>query len=716
MPSWQNDPYFGGQAAPKAAARPAASWQSDPYFGGKPSAPTKPAPAKVAPDNVTNLLQAVLPGSLAKTADQGSPGDFLRSMQHNLMNLPHGAAQLIENGVARAADMIDPNYRGNSLSSLVTGQPQRSSWNKAIQNVVSGDNTAMAQREQQYQSTVPTNGASIAGAVAGNLLPFAGATGLANGLKSAGGAVGKTVARVPVAGKLAAPVADAATQGAIAGALSPVTSGDDYWGNKALQTGVGTVVGGGVGAATSLASSAWNAVRPVLNPRGTASDTFARIMTGDDIGKAADVAQVLRSSGGLLGDGAAESASSASPTGLLGQPYELVPGSKPTLAEIAKDPRIVAMQKVLGNRPELGELFQQRLIDNNAARWNVINGIAGDDQAMQAAIEARRAAAQPQIDSLLTNGNPINTGGVLDAIKATQQSALGTDPVIDKTLGYLGKTIKARSMPSPDAAPAILDAQGNPLTPTQPAPSMIMPDQLDGLRQNLRGIIADNASNGAVASRQEAGLVPIKSAITDAIEGGNPGYRDYLATYAQNSVPINTMETAGSIIDDLGDRALNAGHDPLLTLTGYRKSLKSALGNAEYGIDPQAEAALNAIKADLQRQSIINSQASAYGGGSATAPNLFSDDWLGQRLYGGGSIGDKAAEQLPYGLGAAVKVWNNLSTQRAANSLADMFLNPTTSGADALTRYANQSDPMISGLFDRLPILPSTFTGLLGNQ
>jgi hypothetical protein len=72
---------------------------------------------------------------------------------------------------------------------------------------------------------------------------------------------------------------------------------------------------------------------------------------------------------------------------------ELVPGSKPTAADVAESGGISALQRAMAQANP--EDYAHRGISNNTARVEALRGIAKDEQAMQAAIAARKSASDP---------------------------------------------------------------------------------------------------------------------------------------------------------------------------------------------------------------------------------------------------------------------------------------------------------------------------------
>jgi hypothetical protein len=464
----------------------------------------------------------------------------------------------------------------------------------ALKQGAQSDNQAMADWERQYQATTPDSAGAYTGATLGEVAPF-----LLSGIPRALQAAGDTVAsQVPNwAGKLGSAIASGATQGAIVGGAQPVTSAQNYWEQKAKDVGLGGVVGGAIPALTGLGRWAYqNTLGPIVSPEKI-------------------VAPVVKN---LAGDS----------LDALKNPTELVPGSRPTLAQVAPSPEAAAAEKLMRNNPQYKPLFDALDNSNNEARLAAISRTAGNPQALADALGSRATAAEPFTKGTLVQGAPVDATPILGQLKSLVASPLGVRSNIGGAARDLISEIENRA--GPDGS--------------------IQPGQLDAIRQNVRDFIAKHSTNGVVGTQQEAAFEPIKRAIVDAVEGTNPGYRAYLADYAKNSIPINTMEAGGRILNDVGGaaRSLNSAGDAAVALQKYSTALKSALDKAPYGVDPEAKAALEAVQADLQRATVSNSVRST---GSDTAYNLRAPGWLAKLLYGGDFTGKPAAGQL---LGAAL--------------------------------------------------------------
>jgi hypothetical protein len=138
------------------------------------------------------------------------------------LNAPHGLAQLTEHGV---------NYAANRLL------PANSGLRQSINATTTNDDTALAQREAAYQTRTDGRLGSYGGAIVGEVLPWMTGVGEARAL-----------GLLPKAPNLLQKGALLTGEGALMGAATPVTNGDNYAGQKSTQVelGAGTALGLGV--------------------------------------------------------------------------------------------------------------------------------------------------------------------------------------------------------------------------------------------------------------------------------------------------------------------------------------------------------------------------------------------------------------------------------------------------------------------------------------
>lgn len=685
-------------------------------------------PAAAAPAAPTQADQALaaagVPLAPPRTTMQQF-GDFGSAAMHHLGNLPHGAVQLVENGVAKLFSLAPDN----AISRYVT-------------STAASDNAAMNEREAAYQKDTPDGWPATLGATAGEVVPL-----VVGGIPKALGATGDYVASkiaplLPSAAqKIGAKLISAGTQGAAVSAASPVTNptsladlvtgaqAPDYWSQKAGQVemgaGLGAAIPAAAGGARAIYQGAKNVAAPITNTASVVAPGLEALLTRDGQVPVNDVLDALRNA-----------------------PAH-VEGSSPTTAQVLAqglqggNPQAVMAEKTVANTPAGKIVFADRDIANNAARIAQLKALAGTPDDLAAAIQARKDAAQPAIDKMLADpvqnptvlktSQPIRAGAITAKIDALANTSFGTDPVISKSLGAIRQQVM-------DAADKT-DVNAYTYTPSQlqalKNEPYVRPDLLDGIRQNLRNTISDNASNGAVSSKQEAGLQPLADHITSAIDGANPGYRNYLATFAKASQPINSMEAAGGILADVAGagRGANSAGDAQVTLPAVRSALARALKNSPYELDPQTQAALEGVQADLQRSSISNSVRTP---GSDTSFNLQAPGWLAGKVYGADMTGDaKGAKMLAAALGglggmithgpiaaaggataggaAATKI-TSMGQQRAAAMLAKALAEPEY--AADLLQQAQQAKTALPppGVSARIPQMNLLLGQVLGQR
>lgn len=299
---------------------------------------------------------------------------------------------------------------------------------------------------------------------------------------------------------------------------------------------------------------------------------------------------------------------------------EFVPGSSPTLAQVGATPYLVATEKAAANAyPELKISLAERNVANNQARWNQLMGIAKSPEELEAAKTLRSDIAEPLYQA------------------AHQETA----NVGKKFVEFARRPAVTKAMQEADE---LARNEGVQLTWPTPNDRAISGQALDYTSRALSNMI-DKAQR-AGASQEVRALTQAKDYLENWTLRYIPGVKQAKAAYAENSVPVNTMEAAQQIANKLGTGTMGAGGVAELQLNPYRTALVSALKGQKYGIDPQGLAGLQGIGQDLQRATISNSLKSP---GSDTAYNLAANGWLARQLYGPEFEG---AGLVPRGVGA----------------------------------------------------------------
>lgn len=540
----------------------------DAYLGATPSVPASAAGGSGA-------------AAVQSAAGQPAPlGGFLTGVG----DVAKGTAQGITHALSWAADKIAPDsqFAKDARAAL----PQ-------IQQTIDQQN---AQYEAQRAAQVPQN---LSGLITGQR-PSPGI----DWARLAGNAVGTapTLALGPEYAGLSLPgrVAVGALQGAAGAGMMPTTApqdGQSYASQKAQQLGIG----GALGAAGPLVSGTvgaagrglWNAIQPVVQPGRFVGRGLANALEPQ---AAADAAANIRNA------------------------QIFVPGSTPTTAQVAGNPIIVQTEKALANSSgDFKSALLNRGIDNNDARWQALMGVAQDQPTLDAAVQARAAAAQPLYD-------------------AAHQSTANVGPAF---MRYAQIPEMQEAMQRANQIASLDAAVGRGVAPVWPTPNV------PGVQQGSRAIngaaldYTSRALGDMIGEAQRAGsntragaLTQLRNMVDSWTQQYIPGVQQARAAYAAGSVPVNTMEVGQQIANGLGTRAMNSAGVPEIQMMPFRSALTQAMnsGNAaQFGIDANAHNVLQGIGQDLQRATVSNSIKSP---GSDTAYNIAANGWLARHLYG----------------------------------------------------------------------------------
>lgn len=615
--------------------------------GAQPTAPDAQTQAKVAD------IQQTAQGSNAALGNGvgGSLAGAGLGLVHHLANIPIGVAQLATNVAAKGGDLVGTH---------------------ALDSAAQGVNQYVQNREQNYQDITKGNVGSYVGGAVGEIVPWlvgAGELRAATLLPKAETIAAKAAPYVGtrIAGVLgkAAPLAG---EGALYGAVQPVTNGDtDYGAQKAEQIGTAAIASPLLAGATVAALKAPGAVRNVAD---YLTEAGRNRLAGK---KFADLVDSAAGDNGLS---------------MLRGAAQTVPGEQVSLASAIPNARSVQIERALQNDPNAGPIMADARASNNALRLQAIGKMAGTDADMQAALEAREKATQPFIDAHLNYLAPAqrwNTAGqsITDALdnggrmsgedfntlkqmqNVVQQVKSGQLQEDDgyQALSELGQSLKSKAgqQAFDDAGQAIhsnmVDARPvlnlvarmrnsnlgqNPTIrnalntvetnlkqaqhtlgsdPTSGTGGLVPASVLDGIRSQLSGSLkqfAPNAFSG-VGEREAAGLAPLRSALVDTLNGSIPGYSRYLSAYARTSEPVNTFESLRELLDNglVGGR--NVAGDPQATRHALDVFLRK-VDRSPYGISPQAKAQITALRDSLARENISNNKVSSAG--SDTGANL----------------------------------------------------------------------------------------------
>lgn len=565
----------------------------------------QPAPVAAGPWNKYSAAPAEeiksLPDEVVRASDQAAalaPADRLIAIQDALGSSPAGLVAALGNYARTAIDAHtapDSKVRGivdsaadNAIGAPVAMMHHAGNIPVALAQLgahgIAGDGGAAAsavddfarKREETYQNGMPTNLGTIAGATVGEVLPWV----MGLGELRAAGAISQATSTLGKLGTLG-------VEGGAMGALQPVTGDGSFAGQKALQIGSGATAGPALYGLGQLGAGAVSGVRDVAqhitNPQAIADKHILSMF-----GSTPDALTTLR----------------AAP--------QYVPGEVPSAAQVLATPEAVKAERLLRNNPNASVPFAEADNANNEARQAIVSRLAGTPEEMAAAIANRKANAAPFIESSLTPDNLIDPSGVLQTIAAIRSGPLGVNPKVAEGLDFLTKQIGS----------------------TQDSNGKVGADVLDAVRQQASRLLGNAKVPGsAVGTQQGVALGPVKNQIVDAIERVAPGYRDYVAGYRKDSLPINTMQSVGRLVDPNAPGSLNAAGDPQLAISRLRQVLRGD-DKARFPMSDDARGQLDQVRQSLLRRTISNNPIAASGPATAADLQAANGTALGSMVFG----------------------------------------------------------------------------------
>lgn len=384
---------------------------------------------------------------------------------------------------------------------------------------------------------------------------------------------------------LPAKIGVGAMQGAAGAGMMPASAPTDdnsYAQQKLTQMGVGGALGAAAPLAFAGASAAgkglWNVAQPIVQPGKFVGQGLSGAM---DAGAAAQAASNIRGA------------------------QQFVPGSVPTTAQAGANPMLVQTEKALANsNPDFKTALMQQQIGNNQARWNTLMGVAQTPEALQAAQTARSDAVAPLYDA--ANSQTTNVGKAF--------------------INFARRPAVTQAMQQADQ---LAQNEGIKLKWPTPDDRSINGQALDYTSRALGDMIDTAKRSGA--DQQARALTDAQNYLKGWTSSYIPAVKQASQTYAQMSVPVNTMEAGQQIANSIGTRAMDASGVPNIQLPAFRTALTQAMKGQQFGIDANAHQALQGIGQDLQRATVSNS---VPAGGSDTAYNIAANGWLAKNLYG----------------------------------------------------------------------------------
>jgi hypothetical protein len=287
----------------------------------------------------------------------------------------------------------------------------------------------------------------------------------------------------------------------------------------------------------------------------------------------------------------------------MAQAAEIVPGSKPTAGEVAKDYGIISTQRaVKSSNPSA---FANRASEQNTARQEYL-GVAAKDQAA--------------VDNLVTRRDQV-TGNLRNAaFKQAEGKAIDTKSIVTKVDELLADPDNAGETTQKALQWAKTQLEG------KTDPRALYAVRKD-LAMKMAGKVGQEESVLRYAGKE---LGEVRDIIDDAIQGVAPVWKQYLTKYRQLSKPIDRM----TALQDAQGKASFAPSDALsgrevLTQAKWKSQVRTLLADAKLTKGQQVR--VQRIAADLDRGMSLNDP-NIRAIGSNTTQDMTAANVLGQAL------------------------------------------------------------------------------------
>jgi hypothetical protein len=412
---------------------------------------------------------------------------------------------------------------------------------------------------------------------------------------TSGEQLGSAAIRGTAAGVTGGAAFGAAGANAVRAGVSGATSGASAEG--ARQLGFGKVGQFIAGVAGGMAPSV---IENTARLAGTTAANVVRPMTRSGQEKIAG--QIMQEQ--------ADDATAAAQN--LAKAQEVVPGSARTSGEASQDVGLMALEKaVRGRNPSE---FGQRLSEQNVARQEALSKLAGSADDMAAAKQARSDVTTPMREQALSAATQADSAPIVAKIDEILASPAGKRQTVSSTMQWAKSLIGEEK----DAA-ALYEIRKD-------------------LQLAQRGKLqpsSQNAPNASTLAQARGELGDVVKVLDDAIESAAPGFKAYLARYAEMSKPIDQARVLQEIQrrSQLTTADVTTGQQ-FLGPASFSRAVDSAMQKNAQTLTKQQVEQLNAIRTDLQYGQAINSSL-IKAPGSDTFQNLSIAQAIGATGSGG---------------------------------------------------------------------------------
>lgn len=496
-----------------------------------------------------------------------------------------------------------------------------------------------------------------------------------NSLAFDAGKLGAEVAGTAgVGGVVAAPLRGlAALAPRAAPALAPIIEAITTSGMRAGQVAPGFVAGAKAlgtralgGAVTGGASAG------LVNPEdaGTGAGIGAAIpVVGKAAGAAgnaaASFARPFLKSGQqrIVGDALREFSTNPAAAANMRAAREVVPGSVPTAVMASGDEGLAGLSRTMQSaNPQYAAELSARQAAQNAARTSAIEGVAGNTGKLTLAKEARDKATAAMRESALDAAGVVPADQVLSRLDSMLKAPSNAGRIAQQALSNV------RDQIAKFTENGGIDARA--LYAIRKDINEVLGGKLQGEAGNLKyasgqlidaKALIDNVIDQAGRKAQQStstALAPAGANIALPGAAGSAGaprasWKQYLAEYSKQSVPINQMELLDDVMKRVQTGTVDKEGNLVLSAAKLNNLMKNEGQDLMKKLAPDQIDLLRRLAADLNASQLATNSGKAAG--SNTVQNLASNNLLQSTL--GNKIGGSTPAtallgrvmQLPYG-------------------------------------------------------------------
>lgn len=340
-----------------------------------------------------------------------------------------------------------------------------------------------------------------------------------------------------------------------------------------------------------------------------------------------------------------------------------IPGTKPTLAEVAGDPRASLQQKVVSQNPQTMAQVADQMQKNNDLAVQFYEDTAGSAQQLERMKAARDTEAAANLQAAFSNKRPTSVAPVQETIQSILSDARNQEnTALQRYIAPLQQRLAKMQGLSEGTGP---DGQTSLLAD---------PEVLYGLREDLSRMLSKPALQKDPELAHVASQIrTVRDAMDGAIEQGAPGYAKYLGDYTAASNPIDAMEF-------LQDQRAGLTNSRGQLLPGKFNSLMSNIVEDRATGNPYLPAS-KLTDDQMDRLFAIHSQLKRLGNIDLSNPRGSDTNMLGQAVnkLGLAAAHGVAAHVSPVVGNVGIEMGRNALAARRANRLLHGVLNPDPS-------------------------------------